>query len=927
MQHTFIGAGMLVLLAASPVHAAEKVLTGPVPAWVAPAPPILKADSAVRFDEQVQVDGATATVYIDTMRQASSPEALLQMGTLSLAWQPDHGDLTLHRVEIIRGDKTIDVLGKGEGITVLRREAGLERLMVDGQLTAVKHIEGLQVGDVLRTVFSLTETDAVLGGHVQDALVLLPAPLKVGFGRARLIWKTARPLGIKPLVPGLVLTPKPLDGTWTELVVPLPVAKLPETPKNSPSRFTAQPLLQFSSFPDWASVGKVMAPLYAVQGSIAPGSDLAARVDAIAARSPDPERRMADALRLVQDEVRYELIAMGNGNYMPQAPAETWAKRYGDCKAKTRLLLAVLDRLGIAAEPVLANSKRGDAVADLVPSALAFDHVFVRARIGAEDFWLDGTMLGSRLADIRDVPRYGFVLPVGGETPALLDLPRRAHTRPDIEADLAFDMTAGPHLPTPYRLTMRYNGGYAAINKVDPGPSYDEKLTAFAEKAASNWVGNTFVGKPAAVYDPEAAVWTLEFDGIAYPDWTYRDGHYALALPPALKVTTDAPRDRAAWRSIPALIAEPWNARMHTVWRLPDGGKGVTLGSADPVSLELPAVSWQRRIALAGGELAEDITSRESGAEIPADKVSSAIKAIADAMDKTARLDLDPAYPKWWDDVARRKGNPALAKVRAIFDARIAEKPDEASRLVDRAGFEMTLFNWAAAEADFTRAIALDATAERHLSRANLRSKLGNRAGSLADAQAAYDLEQGSSDARSTLAYELIEAGKTDEALDLLPTDNNIATDDGLANFLERIDRLEQANRHDEALAMIDEALEKRGSSARLRNARCWFLGLRNAALDMALSDCNKAIELGADPAMYLDSRALVHFRAGRFKEAAADYDAALAASPEQTASLFMGSIVADRLGDKAKAASLGKAARTLFPNVGHFFAKFGIKP
>jgi len=41
-----------------------------------------------------------------------------------------------------------------------------------------------------------------------------------------------------------------------------------------------------------------------------------------------------------------------------------------------------------------------------------------------------------------------------------------------------------------------------------------------------------------------------------------------------------------------------------------------------------------------------DLTSRENGAEIPADKVGSAIKAIADAMDKTARLDLDRAYTK-----------------------------------------------------------------------------------------------------------------------------------------------------------------------------------------------------------------------------------------------------------------------------------------
>lgn len=913
------------------MQAADKVIIAPVPAWVTPAPPALKADGAVRFDEQVQVDGDTTTVYIDTQRQASSPEALLQMGTLTLGWQPDHGDLTLHKLEILRGDEVIDVLGKGEGISVIRREAGLERLMVDGQLTAVKHIEGLRVGDALRMVFSVSERDSALAGQVQDALVLLPAPLKVGFGRARLVWKTASPLTVKSLAPGVVPVPRPIDGTWTEIVVPLPVPKLPEVPKNAPSRFTPLPLLQYSSFPDWAAVAKVMAPLYAVKDAIAPGSDLAARVDAIAARSPDPVRRMADALQLVQDEVRYELIAMGNGNYVPQAPADTWAKRYGDCKAKTLLLLAVLDRLGIKAEPVMASSKRGDAVPDMVPSALAFDHVFVHAKVGEEDFWLDGTMLGSRLADIRDVPRYGHVLPMGGtiegSKPVLFDLPDRAHARPDIEADVAYDMTAGPHLATPYHMTLRYNGTYGAAYKVDPGPNYDEKLTTFAEKAATSWIGDTFVGQPRSVWDAQAAVWTLEFDGIAYPGWKYRDGHYALAVPPSLRINYDAPRDRVAWRAIPALISEPWHARLHTVWRLPDQGKGVTLSGGDPGSLEFPAASWQRRIALAGGELSEDITSRESGAEIAPDKASSTAKAITDAMERTARLSLDPAYPKWWDDVARRKGSPAIAKVRSIFDARIADKPDDATRLTDRAWFERSLFNWAAAEADYTRAIALDASADRYLKRSELRSKLGNRAGSLADAQAAYDLEQGNAEARSSLAYELIEAGKADEGLDLLSTSMDITTDDGLSNYLEKVDRLEQADRHDEALGMLDEALEKRSSSARLRNARCWYLALRNTALDTALADCNKAIELDSDPATYMDSRALVHFRAGQLKEAMADYEAALAADPEQSASLYMASIVAQQMGDKAKAAALSKAAKTMFPNVGHFYAHFGIKP
>ena len=940
MKRTIFLVTTCACLGSFPAFAADKVLVAPTPGWVAPAPAIDTATPGTilpHFDEQVRINGDVVTIYIETARQLTSPEQLSQAGTLSYNWQPAHGDITFHRVEILRGGKTIDVLEGGKGFSVLQRESGLERRIVDGSLTAVKQIEGLAVGDVLHITLSISERDSALGGNVQDGLVLLPAPLKLGFGRARLIWPTARSITVKPLMPGVTVVSHPLDDTWTEVVVPLPVAKLADTPKNAPARFKPLSLLEFTSFPDWASVAKVMAPLYVVKGSIPPGSDLAAKVDAIAARSADPVHRMADALQLVQDDVRYQLIAMGNGNYVPQRPMDTWTKRYGDCKAKTVLLLAILDRLGIAAEPVLANIDRGDAIAQMAPGALAFDHVFVRAHVGAEDFWLDGTMLGSRLADIRDVPRYGYVLPVVDANSSLIALPTRAHARPDLDADLVWDMTAGPHFPAPYHMTIRYAGPFGEGQKVEQGADYDEKLTSFAEKAAKTWTGSDAIGKPKAQYDAQSAVWTLNVDGVGYPNWNFRDGQYSLAVTPDLKVVYDAPRDRASWRAIPALIDQPWTAHSHVVTRLPDGGKAIVLTGAEPAMLDVPAAAWQRNVALKGGDLIDEITSRESGAEIPADKVSATGKAIDAAMNKTARLTLPRGYPQRWDDVERMRTSPALAAVRAIYDQRITEKADavkagaekseEAGRLADRGWFEERLFNWAAAEADYSHAIAIDATAARYLSRADLRSRRSDHAGALIDAQAAYDLEQGNHDARDRLAEELAEAGKVDAALEILPGDPDVTTDDGLTQTLERAQVLEMGNRHDDALALLDTALDKRGSSAGLRNSRCWYQALRNTALDVALADCNKAIELASDPATYLDSRAMVHFRAGRFEQARADYEAALASSPEMSSSLFMAGIVAAKLGDKAKSAALLRAARTVNPNIDHFYLHYGIKP
>jgi tetratricopeptide (TPR) repeat protein len=933
MRRIIGGAAVGAALVSHAAWAGDKVLTAPIPDWVAPAPPLdLKAlprtgNVVPLFDEQIQVSGDTVIAYIDSATVISSPEVLTQRGTMSINWRPNHGDLTLHRIEILRDGQTIDLLQGGAGITVLRREAGLERLVVDGQLTAVKHMEGLRVGDVLHTVFSVSSRDEVLAGHIQDAMLILPGPARIGFGRARLVWPSDRTLAWKSLMPGVAATPRPLNAQWTELVIPLPVAKLPEMPKNMPARFTPVPLIQFSSFPGWDTVAKVMAPLYAVKGSIASGSDLAARVDEIAARSADPVQRMAGALQMVQDEVRYQLVTLGSGNYVPQSPTDTWLKRYGDCKAKTVLLLAMLDRLGIEAEPALANIKRGDAVSQMLPSALAFDHVFVRARIGGEDFWLDGTMLGSRLADIRDVPRYGQVLPMFTPAAGLLDLPRRAHARPDLDIAVAYDMTAGPHLPAPFHLTVRYSGPYAASNKVEQGADYDEKLTAQAEKAAKDWTGSETIDKPTARYDAKDSVWTLDVDGVGYPEWEYRDQRYRLAIKPTLSIAFDAPRDRASWRAIPALIDQPWTAESHMTIRLPDDGKGMAITGTDTSTVDLPAVRWQRAFTVADGQLAEAITSRETGAEIPFDKVSAAGRSISDAAAKVAHIELDASYPQRWDDVMRRRSGPAAVKARALFDRRVTAKPDEAGRVSDRAWLAERQLDWAGAEVNYGKAIGLDASAARYLSRSKLRALRGDHAGALKDAQAAYDIEPGNTDVRNQLTGELAEAGQVDASLDLLPADPDVTTDDGLSDFLQRVDVLEQGNRHDDALELLDRALEKRGSSAQLRNARCWYQALRNTNLDIALSDCNRAIELASNPAVYLDSRGLVHFRTGNLPQARSDYAAALAVSPEQASSLFMAGIVSAQLGDKAKAMAEQQAARAIYPDIDHFYRRFGIRP
>src|SRR5688500_19727292 len=114
------------------------------------------------------------------MRQAA--------GTIQATWLPDKGDLLVHRVAIVRGEQTIDVLGQGAKFDVLRREQELELRMLDGALTATLPVPGLRVGDVLRTSYTVTTSDQALDKEVQTTEALLAQPFEAGLARGRISW-------------------------------------------------------------------------------------------------------------------------------------------------------------------------------------------------------------------------------------------------------------------------------------------------------------------------------------------------------------------------------------------------------------------------------------------------------------------------------------------------------------------------------------------------------------------------------------------------------------------------------------------------------------------------------------------------------------------------------------------------------------------
>lgn len=927
--------GLAAALAASAsvAHAGDKPLFAPMPAWVKPAPDIDTAkigDDApvlLLIDNQQKLENGGVTIYFDTAARASSSEVLGSIGTIQIPWSPDHGDLTVHRAEIIRGGEHIDLLKTGK-FTVLRREQQLDKRVLDGVLTATMQAEGLRVGDVLRVTASITLKDEVLKGNVQSAAPILADPVRVRFARVRLLWPETAAINWRAYPEGL--TPQTrTEGGYREIEFTLPAPKQPELPNDVPGRFRPLPLVDVTSFANWEQISSVMAPLYETKGLIAPGSPLAAEVAGIMKAEVDPLKRTAAALRLVQDKLRYQLMGMGTGNYVPQTPAESWTLRYGDCKAKTLLLLAILREMGIEAEPVLANlSGLGDALAKRLPSAAAFDHVFVRAVVGGETLWLDGTGSGTRMDDIRDVPSLGFVLPIRSGGATLMPLPHRAPARPSIEARIDLDQSAGVELPASFKMSLVMRGALANQLRLITAQAGKDQVDQVAQKLVGAQVSDATVVSYSFKFDDAAATATLAATGIGYPDWNKRDGRLKIdqaALFSGIQFNPD--RARTAWRDLPVWLGTADQSYVEQRLRLPAKGAGFTIEGGGDASAAAGPYRGERSAELAGEWVTVRSRVKNDGSEVAATDIAAVRKSFAEADNKPLRVAAPADYPPFHEAVAIARRTGALKPVIDGYSARIAAEPDKADRYTDRAWLYERIYARTEAIADLTKALALEASAETYLKRGQLYAATGDFVKAKADAIAARQIDPASLGALGLLAQATAELGDRKAAIALLQ-ERIDQGGDKVAELLISRSQLEADNGDkDAAVATADKALADSPRKPALLNNRCWIKALLAVGLDTALKDCTRAIELSDDAAAYLDSRALVYFRLERFDDALADLDAALTADPDLAASLYVRGLVRRRMGDAKNGDQDIAAAQMIAPRVAELYKRHGILP
>ena len=649
----FLAALVATSALTSIAYAADRPVIGPAPPWVKPvnpsSPSAIADEAPVRIllsDQQIALERGRQTVYSETSLKIQTPQGLAA-GNISLPWRPETDVLTVHKLLIRRGDQTIDVLKSGQTFTVLRREQNLESATLDGVLTANIQPEGLQVGDTLELAMSVSSSDPTFKGHVEQIAGTWNG-FPMGRAHLRIQWPASLAARLRHTASLPALKPTKTGDTFTvELSLDNVEPIIP--PRGAPPRYSIGRLVEVTDFTSWADLGALMAPLYEKAAAIPAQGPLKSELERIQSLSADPKLRAEAALALVQDKVRYVALVMGSGGYVPADAETTWARRYGDCKGKTALLLALLHGLGIEAEPVAVNTTFGDGLDARLPMAALFDHVLVRATIAGRTYWLDGTRTGDTSLDRLITPNFGWGLPLLARDAALVRMVPTPLETPTHDVSIRIDASSGISAPAPATVETILRGDDAIRTNIAltnlVGGARDRALKDY-------WKGEyDFIDVKIATasFDQKMGELRLSMAGEAKLDWT--NGNYETDGT-NVGYKADFSRDPGPDKEAPFAVPYPYFTRVRETIVLPKGAGEFKIGTGMEVAQTAGGIEYRRHASIDNDLFTIEKTERSLIAEFPAEDAPAAQAALRMLSERPALIRMPTSYTYTDSDIA-----------------------------------------------------------------------------------------------------------------------------------------------------------------------------------------------------------------------------------------------------------------------------------
>jgi len=198
-----------------------------------------------------------------------------------------------------------------------------------------------------------------------------------------------------------------------------PAKAMDEVENYLPSDVAVQARVTLSTGSSWQKVAERYERIVDEQIVL---KDVQALVNGLVSGKTTREEKEAVILQYMSREIRYTGIEFGSSAIVPHALGETLKHKYGDCKDKATLMVAMLRAAGIPSYVALLNAGNREDVAKDLPGMGLFDHAIVYVP-GSPDLWIDATDEYARLGQLPRADQGRLALIAHGESKELVRIP------------------------------------------------------------------------------------------------------------------------------------------------------------------------------------------------------------------------------------------------------------------------------------------------------------------------------------------------------------------------------------------------------------------------------------------------------------------------------------------------------------------------
>jgi len=455
---------LLLLLPALGWAQGKNFSTAPKPGWLVPYKPDTSLTTNTKdvsdgyyqllFEEQYHVE--QKTIYRHIVRDIVSETGIQNGSQINVSYNPEYEKLLFHEVLIRRNGAVINRLSPGK-FKIIQKEEELSLHIYSGTYNAFYLVEDVRKGDQIEYAYSVAGENPIFANKFSEILYLTSYEPVTNFYKA-LIVSPARKLYFKAFNNAPEPTKRSMNGMELYEWNLGNNVHILDPEDYQPSWFTGYPHYEISEYNSWKEVVDWAAKVNDVPLA---GTELQSRIAQIKKLAgDDKEKYLLEAIRFVQDDIRYMGIEMGEYSHRPNMPEKVCRQRFGDCKDKSLLLCALLRANGITAYMAYVNTNLKGKIEEEQPSPGRFNHVIAKVLLNDQTYWVDATFSLQRGSlKNRYNPDFRKALVLGDGSTSLTDIPLKDFGKLVVNEDITladFDNDSA-------RLTVHteYTGLYA----------------------------------------------------------------------------------------------------------------------------------------------------------------------------------------------------------------------------------------------------------------------------------------------------------------------------------------------------------------------------------------------------------------------------------------------------------------------------------